>query len=157
MVVPEHTDDDFRLLALCEGREAPQIAKPNGGFDFFAGVGALMALAADEARRAGMTDEQAVSFEAPEAAADGTDDTADEGTDYGADDAVAAIEAAFGTLPASPSERAFAGRQRAHTGNAGQYDEPLAEWFAPPSSFADWHLAPSPTPVAACHDHLPSP
>ncbi len=40
-----------------------------GGFDFFAGVGALMALAADEARRAGMTDEQAVSFEAPEAAA----------------------------------------------------------------------------------------
>ena len=40
-----------------------------GGFDFFAGVGALMALAVDEARRAGMTDEQAVSFEAPEAAA----------------------------------------------------------------------------------------
>lgn len=41
-----------------------------GGVDFFAGVGGLMALAADEARRAGMSADQAVSFDSPEAAAE---------------------------------------------------------------------------------------
>ncbi len=41
-----------------------------GGVDFFAGVGGLMALAADEARRAGMASDQAVSFDSPEAAAE---------------------------------------------------------------------------------------
>jgi UDP-N-acetylmuramoyl-tripeptide--D-alanyl-D-alanine ligase len=62
---------DMKELGASEEAAHREIgrAAAAGGLDFFAGVGCLMALAADEARRAGMTDGQALSFDTPEAAA----------------------------------------------------------------------------------------
>lgn len=62
---------DMKELGAFEEKAHRKVGRAvAGGLDFFAAVGSLMAIAAEEARQAGMTNEQVASFDSPEAAAE---------------------------------------------------------------------------------------